>query len=144
MLVGLVLLFSAVRLVIKPPEETEPHLPKLPVAIGTGASLGLLAGLTGTGGGIFLTPLMLFRHWALTKNVSAASAMFILANSLAGLAGNFSSAKTLPRVAWPLLAAVMVGGTMGSYLGCRHFSATLIKRLLAVVLFVAGLKLILA
>lgn len=143
MLVGMVLLFSAGRLVIKPPEESEPHPPQLPTALGTGAGLGLLAGLTGTGGGIFLTPLMLFRHWARTKNVAAVSAMFILVNSLAGLAGNFSSAKTLPGVAWPLLAAAVVGGTMGSYLGCRRFSPTLIKRLLAVVLLVAGLKLIL-
>jgi uncharacterized membrane protein YfcA len=143
MLVGLVLLLSAVRLVIKPPEEAEPHPPPLPAALGTGAGLGFLAGLTGTGGGIFLTPLMLFLHWARTKNVAAVSAMFILVNSLAGLAGNFSSAQTLPRVAWPLLVGSMVGGAMGSHLGCRRFSPTLIKRLLAVVLLVAGLKLIL-
>ena len=140
-LVGLVLLFSAVRLVIKPPEETEPRPPHLPVALGTGAGLGLLAGLTGTGGGIFLTPLMLCLHWARTKNVASVSVVFILVNSLAGLAGNFSSAKTLPGVAWPLLASAVLGGAIGSHLGCRRFAPLLIKRLLAVVLVVAGVKL---
>jgi hypothetical protein len=142
-LVGLVLLLSAVRLLVKPPEEAPPHHPGLPAAFAAGAGLGLLAGLTGTGGGIFLTPLMLFRHWGLTKNVAAVSAMFILVNSLAGLAGQFSRTKNLPAAAWPLLAAAVAGGVFGSSLGCRRFSPMLIKRLLAVVLLVAGLKLIL-
>jgi uncharacterized membrane protein YfcA len=141
--VGLVLCFSALRLLIKSPAETAPAPPTRPTALGVGAGLGLLAGLTGTGGGIFLTPLMMFKHWARTKNIAAVSAVFILVNSVAGLAGNFSSARTFPAIAWPLLAAAMSGGALGSYLGSQRLSPTQIKRFLAAVLGVAAGKLIL-
>jgi uncharacterized membrane protein YfcA len=142
-LVGVVLLWSAARFFVRPPEDAEPRRPSLAVSLPTGAGLGLLAGLTGTGGGIFLTPLMLFRHWGRTRNVAAVS-VFILVNSVAGLLGNIGSTRQLPAVALPLLVAAMAGGAIGSYLGCRRFPPVLIKRLLAVVLTVAGLKLILA
>jgi uncharacterized protein len=140
--IGLVLWFSAARFLIKPPEEAAAEPPRRPAALGVGAGLGLLSGLTGTGGGIFLTPLMLLRRWAPTKNVAAVSAVFILVNSISGLAGNFSTTRSLPSLAWPLLGAAVAGGMAGSYLGCRRFSPILIKRLLAVVLVVAGTKLI--
>jgi uncharacterized membrane protein YfcA len=143
-LVGVVLLWSAARFFVRPPEDAEPRRPSLAVSLPTGAGLGLLAGLTGTGGGIFLTPLMLFRHWGRTRNVAAVSVLFILVNSVAGLLGNIGSTRQLPAVALPLLVAAMAGGAIGSYLGCRRFPPVLIKRLLAVVLTVAGLKLILA
>lgn len=141
--VGLVLCFSAVRLLVKPPAEKETVPPPKSTALGVGAGLGLLAGLTGTGGGIFLTPLMMFKHWASTKTIAAVSAVFILVNSFAGLAGNFSSARRLPDVASPLLIAAVAGGVIGSYLGSQQFSPTSIKRLLAAVLGVAAGKLML-
>jgi uncharacterized protein len=140
---GLVLWFSATRLLIKPPAEAETRPPQTSTALATGAGLGLLSGLTGTGGGIFLTPLMLLCRWASTKNVAAVSAVFILVNSISGLAGYFSKAKTIPTLAWPLLGAAMVGGFAGSYLGSHRYSPIVIKRLLASVLAVAGTKLIL-
>lgn len=143
-LVGAVLLFSAVRLLIKPPVESEPREPSRPVAVGAGATLGLLAGLTGTGGGIFLTPLVIFMHWAHTKTAAAVSAVFILANSVAGLLGNLSATGRVPEFVGPLLLAAGVGGACGSYLGSRRFPVTLIKRLLALVLTIAGFKLIVA
>lgn len=142
--VGVVLCFSALRLLVKPPADLELNPPAPSTALGVGAGLGLLAGLTGTGGGIFLTPLMMFKHWARTKNIAAISAVFILANSVAGLAGNYSSARRIPEVAWPLLAAAMAGGAIGSHLGSRQFSPASIKRVLAAVLGVAAGKLILA
>jgi hypothetical protein len=142
-LVGVVLLFSAGRLFIRPPADADVHDPGRPAALGVGAALGLLAGLTGTGGGIFLTPLVIFMHWARTPTAAAVSAVFILVNSLAGLIGNVSATRELPALALPLAAAALGGGTVGSYLGSRRLPHTVIKRLLAVVLIIAGLKLIL-
>lgn len=141
-LVGVVLLVSAARFVVPPPTEAPPHAPSRPVSFGVGAGLGLLSGLTGTGGGIFLTPLLIIMRWATTKTASAVSALFILANSIAGLAGNLSATKNFPGFALPLAAAVIVGGTAGSYLGSRRMPHTMIKRLLAIVLTIAGVKLI--
>jgi uncharacterized membrane protein YfcA len=142
-IVGIVLLFSAAQFIFRPPAEGEPHPPSRPLAVGVGAGLGLLSGLTGTGGGIFLTPLLIFMRWARTKNAAATSALFILLNSIAGLAGNFSATQSFPRFGLSLLVAAGVGGLVGSYFGSRRFEPTLIKRLLAVVLVIAGFKLIL-
>lgn len=142
LLVGVVLLFSAARFIARPPEDTVERQPSLGVAIPMGGGLGLLAGLTGTGGGIFLTPLLLFMHWARAKPAAAASALFILVNSAAGLLGNFTSTKSLPSFAVILAIAAVLGGTLGSYFGSKRFDPTTIKRLLAVVLLIAGVKLI--
>ncbi len=142
-LVGAVLLFSAARLLVYPPREQEPRPPSRPLALGLGAGLGLLSGLTGTGGGIFLTPLVIFMRWAGTKTAAAVSALFILVNSAAGLLGNLKATRHFPGFAWPLAVAVVCGGAAGAYLGSRKFQHTHIKRLLAVVLLIAGLKLIL-
>ncbi|MEO8617469.1 MAG: sulfite exporter TauE/SafE family protein [Luteolibacter sp.] len=143
MLVGIVLLFSAVRFLFKPSDDSVKCEPKQPLAISLGAGLGLLSGLTGTGGGIFLTPLLLFKHWATAKNAAAISALFILVNSASGLLGNFSSTKRFPAFAIALAIAAVIGGTAGSYFGSRKFDHTVIKRLLAIVLLIAGTKLIL-
>ncbi len=142
--VGIVLLFSAIRFVMPQIAETESHAPSRPVAIGVGAFLGLLSGLTGTGGGIFLTPILLLMRWATTKNAAAVSAFFILLNSISGLLGNISATKSIPSFALPLGIAVVIGGAMGSYLGSNKLQPLTIKRLLAVVLTIAGFKLIFA
>jgi uncharacterized protein len=144
MLVGVVLLYSAARFLIQAGPDQEPHEPSKPIALSVGAGLGLLSGLTGTGGGIFLTPLVIFGRWARTKTASAVSALFILVNSISGLAGNLSSTRQLPLFALPLVVAAVSGGAVGSYLGSRRFSPNFIKKLLAVVLTIAGFKLIFA
>ena len=141
-LVGIVLLFSALRFLWRPSEDVVVREPSRPAAISIGAGMGLLAGLTGTGGGIFLTPLLLFMRWARTKNAAAVSALFILVNSVSGLLGNLSSTKRFPTFAIILAVAAVVGGTAGSYFGSSRFPHTTIKRLLAVVLLIAGTKLI--
>jgi len=138
-LVGIILLFSAVYLLIRPPDEIAANAPKRPTAMVIGSFLGLLSGLTGTGGGIFLTPLLIFMKWARVKTAGAISALFILVNSVAGLTGNVAATKKLPDFAWMLVAAVLVGGSCGSY---RHFSPIIVKRMLAIVLVIAGAKLI--
>jgi uncharacterized membrane protein YfcA len=141
-LVGIVLLFSALRFFLRPGDPAVVTPPKLPLALGAGAGLGLLSGLTGTGGGIFLTPLMLLCRWAKTKNVAAASALFILVNSSTGLAGFLSSGRSVPSLAWILAILAVLGGTLGSYFGSRRFPVRTIQLLLAVVLVIAGTKLV--
>ena len=142
-LLGLTLLYSAIRFFIQPKEENEIHEPSVPAALCVGAVLGLLSGLTGTGGGIFLTPLMIFLRWGTTKAVAAVSAMFILLNSISGLLGVVSNGQALPPLAWKLLPAAIFGGAIGSYLGSNCFSPVFIKRVLSAVLIVAAYKLIL-
>ena len=142
-IVGVVLLLSAVRLLWKPREDEVKREVSKPVALGVGGGLGLLAGLTGTGGGIFLTPVLLLMKWAKTKNAAAVSAAFILLNSISGLAGNISAAGSIPmHLVLPLSGAVLIGGGAGGYLGARRFNPAVIKVLLAVVLVIAGYKLI--
>jgi uncharacterized membrane protein YfcA len=142
-LLGLVLLYSAWRFIAEPAAAGETRPLRRPVALASGAGIGLLSGLTGTGGGIFLTPLLLVMGWAQPKHAAAVSALFILMNSASGLAGNFASTRQLPAEIGVLLLVVLVGGLAGSWLGARRLPAQGIKRLLAVVLVVAGLKLLL-
>jgi uncharacterized protein len=141
-LIGLVLWLAAGRLAIGTPAGRPSHRPRLAVAIAWGAVVGLLAGLTGTGGGIFLSPLLIFMGWAETRETAGVAAGFILVNSLAGLAGN---PRSLAHVSshlpiWALAAAA--GGLVGSELGARRINLPMFRRLLALVLVVAGVKLI--
>jgi uncharacterized membrane protein YfcA len=142
-LLGAVLLFSAWHLLAQPGPEKQTRAPPWWAALLCGGLIGLLAGLTGTGGGIFLTPLLLLVGWARAKEAAAVSALFILCNSTAGLLGNWASTQSLPGFIWPLLAVAAVGGWLGSGWGSQRFAPALIKRLLAAVLVVAGLKLLL-
>lgn len=142
-LVGIVLLLSAIRFFAKPSEDTVENEPPRLVSIPVGGGLGLLAGLTGTGGGIFLTPLLLLNRWARTKQAAAVSALFILINSTAGLLGNLTSTQQFPSFAVAFAIAAVAGGTAGSYLGSQKLPHAAIKRLLAIVLLIAGMKLIL-
>ncbi len=142
-LIGVVLLLSAVRLLIQLQSAAETHPPRKSIALVTGGILGFLAGLTGTGGGIFLTPLMIILRWASTKQAAAVSVVYILVNSVAGLAGAMQKGITLPPYLGPLIGAVIIGGSLGSYLGSRRFSVPVIHVLLASVLILAGAKLIL-
>lgn len=141
-LVGVVLLFSAARFFLKPGDPAVATPPRPHVALATGAGLGLLSGVTGTGGGVFLTPLMLLCRWAKTKNVAAVSVVFIFVNSSMGLAGFVASGKPVPTLAFMLAAAALIGGALGSRLGSRRFPVRTIQLLLAVVLTIAGVKLV--
>ena len=141
-LIGAVLLFSAARLFFRQGDPPDTAPPPVPVAIGTGAGIGFLSGLTGTGGGIFLTPLLLFCRWASIRGAAAVSALFILVNSIAGLAGYISSGQPVPNFAWLLAVAAVIAGTLGSHLGSRRFPVRTISVILATVLVLAGCKLI--
>jgi uncharacterized protein len=142
-LLGAVLLFSAFRLFLRKEDPAETQAPSRKIAIATGAGIGFMAGLTGTGGGIFLTPLMLFCGWAKVKQAAAVSAPFILVNSIAGLAGYFSSGKPVPNFSWWLAIIAAAAGLAGSHMGSRRLPARQIQILLAIVLIIAGGKLLL-
>ncbi|HEU4464434.1 MAG TPA: sulfite exporter TauE/SafE family protein [Gemmatimonadota bacterium] len=142
-LVGVVLLASAVRFAWRPAAVTIVRPLERPVALIVGGGIGLLSGLTGTGGGIFLTPILLLRRWATVRRAAAVSAPFILVNSVAGLGGYVASGLGIPSVLLPLALAAMAGGTLGSHLGSRRIPPRALQALLAVVLVIAGTKLIL-
>src|SRR5438309_8988755 len=133
-LIGLVLLFSAVRLIFRRNDPAKLLTPSQPTAISVGAGLGFLSGLTGTGGGIFLTPLLLFCRWARIRQAAAVSALFILVNSIAGLVGYFTAIHTLPGLGIYLAIPAIIGGTIGSYLGSRRLPVRGIAIFLAIVL----------
>jgi len=141
-LIGIVLLFSAARLMLRRSDPPQTFPPSRPVAISVGAGLGFLAGLTGTGGGIFLTPLLLFCRWAHIRQAAAVSALFIWVNSIAGLIGYFTKVRSIPSLGLILAAAAIIGGTIGSHLGSRRFAVRVISLCLATVLLIAGVKLI--
>ena len=150
-IVGVVLLFSAVRIVVEPRGEAgdadvDPtgasRFTSL-FLIALGGSLGLLSGLTGVGGGVFLTPALLALRVAPVKQVAAVSAPFILVNSIACLLGGFAAGRPLPPIGLAVIGAVVVGGAVGSQLGAFRVSPQGLRRLMGVVLVVAGLKLLL-
>lgn len=139
-LVGLVLLFSAWRMWADSRHRNEPKTDFPPVAlgVGVGAVLGFGSTVLGTGGGIFLSPLILICKWAGPKETAAVSVAFILVNSISGLAGAVKDGATLPKGIAIWCVAVAVAGLAGSYLGARRFGGKTLRRLLAIVLVFAG------
>jgi uncharacterized membrane protein YfcA len=145
-LVALVLLASAARFLFQPHDPEQLHQPPWPHLLMAGSGLGLLAGLTGTGGGVFLTPLVLLRGWASTRPAAAVSSLFIFGNSLAGLMGLLVSRQGAV-VAWPtsvrwMLMVVLVAGALGSRMGSHHWPVAWMRRILALVLVLAAWKLL--
>jgi hypothetical protein len=143
--VGLILLIGAYRLAWPTQRQSLRYVKSVPVlpAIASGAGIGFLSGLTGIGGGIFLSPLLLFMGWAETRETASVSAAFILMNSLAGLAGNLTSMWSLPAPLPIWATAAVVGGLIGTQLGSRKLASQTLRYLLAAVLVLAGFKLIL-
>ncbi len=148
-IVGAVLLYSAVRIFFSAgtADDQPTRKPPLAMALVLGAAIGLLSGLTGVGGGIFLSPVLLLMHWAKTKETSAVSVTFILVNSVAGLLGHglvahVNAMSTLPHAALAWGPAALVGGFIGTELGTRRLPIAGIRRWLSVVLVIAGLKLL--
>ena len=148
MLLGIVLLFSAVRLFTETLQRDGAAgavrgPPPVPVALLVGAGIGLLSGLTGVGGGIFLSPLVVLMGWGTVRDSAAPTAAFILVNSASGLIGLLTRQPALPEALPFWVAAVLVGGTIGATLGSRRLGNTGLRRTLAAVLLVAGAKMVL-
>lgn len=151
-LLGAVLCVSAIRLVrearggttatpLERPDENSRRLAPLPLAA-VGGGVGLLSGLTGVGGGVFLTPALLALDVAPLKQVAAVTAPFILVNSLAGLAGGLIAGRGLATVSLPVAAAAVIGGAVGSQLGGFRLPVPTLRLFLAAVLGFASLKLL--
>lgn len=141
--VGVILLIAAFELVrsARKAKEGGGHAPLVPALV-IGAVIGLLSGLTGTGGGIFLSPVLLFAGWAGTRPTSGISAAFILCNSVAGLTGATVRWAALPESLPFWLAAAALGGLVGTQLGTRLLLVHAVRYALAAVLVIAGGKLI--
>jgi hypothetical protein len=146
-LVGLVLLYAGWQLWLSGKsgaEMREVRLVPVWIAMPVGAVLGALSGLTGVGGGIFLSPLLLMLGWAGTKQTSAVAAPFILVNSLAALAAGYvTQGVSVPDYTAYLAVAVLIGGWIGAEYGAKRFATPLVRRFLAVVLALAGGKMVL-
>jgi uncharacterized protein len=143
-LVGILLWASAARLLWQPKaladRATRP--PSLWISLPAGSVLGLLAGVTGTGGGIFLSPLIILNAWEEPRRTSGVVAAFIFLNSVAGLAGNAASVGYLPRELPVFLAAAGAGAVVGTWLGVERLPRAWLLRTLGAVLIVAGAKLL--
>ena len=144
-LLGCVLLFTAFRLLWPGAFRfnlvaTAPHWW---LALLSGMVIGALAGFTGTGGGIFLSPLLLFLGWSETRRASGTAAAFILFNSIAGLAGNYLAVRQLPPDLWIFALAVLAGGIIGTTFGISKLAIEWLLKALGLVLIIAAAKLIL-
>ena len=115
-----------------------------PILLALGAGLGFLAGLTGVGGGIFLSPILLFFGWAKTKVISGVAAAFILVNSISGLLGILTKSNHLPAGLGYWALAAILGGWIGAEYGSKKLANPTIRKLLALVLVFAGSKMLLA
>ncbi len=142
LVLGIALMLAAVRLAWNFSQTREIIEFKWFPALFIGAVIGLTSGLIGIGGGIFLTPILLLAGWTNPKTAAGVSALFILVNSISALIGNYQNAVELsPGVAVWIFVAV-IGGIIGSTLGSKYFASVTLRRALAVVLVIAGLKLL--
>jgi uncharacterized membrane protein YfcA len=140
-ILGLALLCAAGRVFLTIREEQARRGISPAAAMIAGAGIGLVSGMTGVGGGIFLSPLVLLMGWAGQRETSAVSALFILTNSIAGLAGH-GSAAAIPDYVPVLAGAALLGGILGGACGSRIMSTTAIARALTAVVAIAGFKMI--
>jgi uncharacterized membrane protein YfcA len=144
--VGLALLFAAFRLWMHAAARADAAAKPipLPAAVALGAGIGLLSGVTGVGGGVFLSPILLLARWAETRQASGVAAAFILVNSVAGLAGHLASVRNVPDSIYLWGAAAVAGGLVGTELGRRRLAAVTLRRVLSAVLVIAGVKMLFA
>jgi uncharacterized membrane protein YfcA len=139
LLLAVALAFAAVRLWWTPGERASRPV-AWSVALPVGAVIGLLSGIVGVGGGIFLSPLMILAGWAGTKSTSATAAVFIAFNSAAGLVGRASRGALILGPVWPLIAVAFAGGLIGSRLGAYALLPLHLRRILAALLFFVAVK----
>ena len=118
-------------------------------AILAAAPIGLLSGIVGIGGGIFLAPLLHLMRWDSGRRIAGTASLFILVNSIAGLLGQRGTLQLtdiggIVTDWWPLIAAVLVGGQLGSFLGAKHLPVTLVRRITGIVVLFAAVRLLLS
>jgi uncharacterized membrane protein YfcA len=125
-------------------DDGAPHEPPFMASMLTGGIVGLISGITGVGGGIFLAPLILSFAWVETRQASAVSAAFNLLNSAAGFAGAWATMPALPAPLPWWLASVGLGAVIGSWLGAHHLPPTILRVILAMLLLASGARMIAA
>ena len=116
--------------------------PPFGAALVTGAVIGFVSGTTGTGGGVFLAPIILSMNWGTVRQTAATTAVYNLMNSAAALIGAFAAWNHVPLSLPVWLAAVAVGGSIGAYIGSRYLSDRWLRGILAFLLLVSGIKLV--
>jgi uncharacterized protein len=142
LLVGVVLVYASFRMLFDAPSKkgTQPDSPPLWLSLLLGAGIGLTGGLIGMGGGVLLSPILLLANWAGPQLTAGTIAVFVLVNSISGLLGHWSASPELPSQlpVWGLVA--LIGGWIGAEIGSRKLSATTIRRILGLILLLAGLR----
>lgn len=147
LILGIALLMSALRIITlrgNQPNDRQPSDKTLWLfGLPTGAILGMLSGITGIGGGVFLSPVLVLTGWASVKQSAALASAFIVVNSIGGLIGQLTRTSLSLEALLPLVAVVVVGGAIGSYLGATRLSHRWLQVILSIVLLSAGTKLLL-
>jgi hypothetical protein len=141
-ILGVALLAAATRLAFDFSDPEELVSPSVPVCLAVGGIIGFVSGVVGVGGGIFLTPVLLLMKWADAKTAAGISAMFIFVNSAAALLGMRDSFASFGGESFIWLGSAVVGGIAGSYIGAAHLNYLVLRRILAVVLVLAAVKLL--
>ena len=141
LILGIMLLIAVMRMMIKNTENEHTKPPPFYLAMGIGALLGLISGIIGIGGGILLSPILILGKFAKIKEASAASAIFILLNSMSGLAGLIKTQIVFQPHLIYWIASVTAAAFIGSAIGSRSFSDINLKRVLSIVLIAASIKL---
>jgi uncharacterized membrane protein YfcA len=145
-ILGGALLLSACALLLPTRHQSAAWVPP-PVLWALSGIVGLLAGLSGIGGGIFMAPMLHLIRWADARRIAAFASVYILINSIAGIAGQLTKSATVPiadMIAdhWPLLIAVLIGGQLGSHLGTRWLAPNQLRMITAILVGYVALRLI--
>ncbi len=145
-LVGAVVLWAGLRLLLANTDAAIADVDQPPsrgMGLAVGSGIGMLSGMVGVGGGIFLSPIVVLSKWADAKRAAAASAIFIVSNSAIGLAARSSEGLALPPNFVGLIGGGAAGAILGSWIGARRMPVPWLRRLLGAVLLIAALKLLL-
>ena len=145
LLLGCSLIAASLLMMLKTPK------PEQPAHVGAnqnlksglmGAAIGMLSGMVGIGGGIFLSPLLHLTRWDIPKKIAAAASLFILVNSVSGIAAHLSQHHGMVnlRLIFFLCLSVLIGGQLGSRLGIKIFPQAIIRRVTAVLVLAAGVE----
>ena len=146
LLLGSGLLLSSLVLMVRVETFATKSLPR-PLLLAVSGAVGLLAGLSGIGGGIFMSPVLHLIRWADAKRIAAFASLYILINSVTGIAGQLVKAGPVSLMNpateyWPLMLAVLVGGQIGSYMGLKLLSPVWLRRLTAVLVGYVAIRLL--
>lgn len=140
---GVFLIFAAARFLFFPNTPVEQQKPaNTGASVAIGGSIGFMSGLIGIGGGIILSPILLFLKWTDQKQTAAISALFIFVNSLSGLAGQLTKGIQFTSNMFAYVGVAFIGGLIGAYLGALRLNQTILKYVLAIVLALAAYKLL--